>query len=417
MKTKAVRLYGANDIRLEEFELPAITEEEVLIRVVSDSVCASTYKAIKQGTAHKRVPENIAEQPVIIGHEMCGEILEVGETLKETWHVGQKVVIQPALKLESGYDPGYSYPYIGGNTQYAVVPKVVLERGCLLPYEGDSYFKGSLAESLACCIRGYKGLYHTDYTNYERTDGAKKSGRLAILGGAGPMGIGCVELALGYAGVSQVVVTDLNQDRLDYAASMCSPEHAKEKGITLQYINTSDIEDPVAYLKELSQGGFDDVFVMVPVAALFTQAEEICREDGCINFFAGSAIHDFPGALNLYRVHYDGIHVVGTAGSIPQDMTDIIHLVEKDQINAGAIVSHILGLNAVSDTLFAMEKPNGAKKVCYNELDLPLVAIADFAKLGETDPMYRELANIVEKNGGQWCAEAEQYLLAHAPRI
>lgn len=417
MKTKAVRLYGANDIRLEEFELPAITEEEVLIRVVSDSVCASTYKAIKQGTVHKRVPENIAEQPVIIGHEMCGEILEVGETLKNEWHVGQKVVIQPALKLESGYDPGYSYPYIGGNTQYAVVPKVVLERGCLLPYEGDSYFKGSLAESLACCIRGYKGLYHTDYTNYERTDGAKKSGRLAILGGAGPMGIGCVELALGYAGVSQVVVTDLNQDRLDYAASMCSPEHAKEKGVTLQYVNTSDIEDPVTFLKELSQGGFDDVFVMVPVAALFTQAEEICREDGCINFFAGPAIHDFPGALNLYRVHYDGIHVVGTAGSIPQDMTDIIHLVEEDQINAGAIVSHILGLNAVSDTLFAMEKPNGAKKVCYNELDLPLVAIADFAKLGETDPMYRELANIVERNGGQWCAEAEQYLLAHAPRI
>lgn len=417
MKTKAVRLYGANDIRLEEFELPEITDEEILIRVVSDSVCASTYKAIKQGTAHKRVPENIAEQPVIIGHEMCGEILQVGESLKDEWKVGQKIVIQPALKLESGYDPGYSYPYIGGNTQYAVVPKVVLDRGCLLPYEGDSYFKGSLAESLACCIRGYKGLYHTDYTNYERTDGAKVSGRLAILGGAGPMGIGCVELALGYAGVSQVVVTDLNQERLDYAAKMCSPEHAKEKGVDLQYVNTSNVEDPVAFLKELSNGGFDDVFVMVPVASLFTQAEEICREDGCINFFAGPAIHDFPGALNLYRVHYDGIHVVGTAGSIPQDMTDIIHLVEEDKINAGAIVSHILGLKAVSDTLFAMEKPSGAKKVCYNELDIPLVAIADLAKLGETDPMYRELAVIVERNGGQWCAEAEQYLLAHAPRL
>ncbi len=417
MKTKAVRLYGANDIRLEEFELPEITDEEILIRVVSDSVCASTYKAIKQGTAHKRVPENIAEQPVIIGHEMCGEILQVGDSLKDEWKIGQKIVIQPALKLESGYDPGYSYPYIGGNTQYAVVPKVVLDRGCLLPYEGDSYFKGSLAESLACCIRGYKGLYHTDYTNYERTDGAKASGRLAILGGAGPMGIGCVELALGYAGVSQVVVTDLNQERLDYAAKMCSPEHAKEKGVDLQYVNTSNVEDPVAFLKELSNGGFDDVFVMVPVASLFTQAEEICREDGCINFFAGPAIHDFPGALNLYRVHYDGIHVVGTAGSIPQDMTDIIHLVEEDKINAGAIVSHILGLKAVSDTLFAMEKPSGAKKVCYNELDIPLVAIADLAKLGETDPMYRELAVIVERNGGQWCAEAEQYLLAHAPRL
>lgn len=78
MKTKGIRMYGANDIRLEEFELPEITEEEVLIRVVSDSVCASTYKAIKQGSAHKRVPDDIAENPVIIGHEMCGEIVEVG---------------------------------------------------------------------------------------------------------------------------------------------------------------------------------------------------------------------------------------------------------------------------------------------------------------------------------------------------
>lgn len=52
MKTKAVRLHGANDIRLEEFELPAITDEELLIRVVSDSVCASTYKAVRQCSPH-----------------------------------------------------------------------------------------------------------------------------------------------------------------------------------------------------------------------------------------------------------------------------------------------------------------------------------------------------------------------------
>lgn len=128
MKTKAVRLYGENDIRLEEFDLPEITAEEVLIKVVSDSVCASTYKAVKQGTKHKRVPPNVAEQPIIIGHEMCGEILKVGADLQNQWKVGQKVVVQPALKLDSGYDPGYSYPYIGGNTQYAVVPKIVLER-------------------------------------------------------------------------------------------------------------------------------------------------------------------------------------------------------------------------------------------------------------------------------------------------
>lgn len=417
MKTKAIRLYGANDIRLEEFELPRITADEVLLRVVSDSVCASTYKAIKQGTAHKRVPPDIAENPVIIGHEMCGEILEVGENVKGEWTIGQKVVIQPALKLANNRDPGYSYPYIGGNTQYAVVPKIVLERGCLLPYNGDGYFAGSLAEALACCIRGFKGFYHTDYTTYVRTDGAKKGGRLAILGGAGPMGIGCIELAIGYAGVSQVVVTDLNQERLDSAARACPPDKAAEKGVELHYVNTSGDTDPVPALLELSQGGFDDVFVMVPVAGLFTMAEKICREDGCINFFAGPAVHDLPGSLNLYRIHYDGIHVLGTAGSIPADMTDVLHLLEERKLNPGAIVSHILGMNAVADTLYAMEKPSGAKKVCYNELDLPLIAISDLEELGKDNDLYRQLAILVKKNGGMWCAEAERYLLEHGPRL
>jgi len=417
MKTKALRLYGADDIRLEEFQLPQITDEEVLIRVVSDSVCASTYKAIKQGTRHKRVPEDIAENPVIIGHEMCGEIVEVGAALRSTWQPGQKIVIQPALKLPSGYDPGYSYPYIGGNSQYAVVPKIVLERNCMLPFAGDSFFKGSLVESLGCIIRGYKGLYHTDYTNYVRTDGAKKGGRLAILGGAGPMGIGAVELATGYAQVAQVVVTDLSEERLAFAAQKCPAEEAAKKGVQLHYINTSGMEDPTDYLLELSDGGFDDVFVMVPVPGLFSLAEKICREDGCINFFAGPTVHELPGSLNLYRVHYDGIHVVGTAGSIPEDMTDVIGLIEKGSINPGAIVSHILGLNAAADTLFAMEKPNGAKKVCYNELDLPLIAIADLEELGKTNELYRVLGEIVKKNGGLWCAEAESYLLAHAPRL
>lgn len=417
MKTKAIRLYGANDIRLEEFDLPNITADEVLIRVVSDSVCASTYKAICQGPAHKRVPNDVAENPVIIGHEMCGEIIQVGENVKKDWQPGQKVVVQPALKLPSGYDPGYSYPYIGGNTQYAVVPRVVLERGCLLPYEGDSYFAGSLAEALGCCIRGYKGLYHTDYTNYVRTDGAKSGGRIAILGGAGPMGIGCVELAIGYAGVSQVVVTDLNQERLDYAAKMCNPKEAAKKGVDLQFINTSELNDPASYLCQISEGGFDDVFVMVPVPALFSMSEKICREDGCINFFAGPPVHDMPGSLNLYRVHYDGIHVVGTAGSIPDDMVDILHLIQEKKINAGALVSHILGMRAAPETLFAMEKPNGAKKVCYNELDIPLIAISDLEELGKNNPMYAQLAMIVKNNGGLWCAEAEQYLLTHAPRL
>ncbi len=417
MKTTAVRLHGAMDLRLETFELPGIGDGEILMRVVTDSVCTSTYKAVKQGSAHKRVPPDIAENPVIIGHEMCGEIVEVGSRLKGRWEPGQRVVIQPALKLESGYDPGYSYRFIGGNATYAVVPEIVLERGCLIPFNGDSFFSGSLVESLGCALRGFKGFYHTDYSNYVRTDGAKRGGSLAILGGAGPMGIAAAELASGYAGCGRVVVTDIDPERLAWAASKCPPSEAAKKSTELIYLDTSGLADPVATLREISGGGFDDVFVMVPVPSLFSMAEEICRTDGCVNFFAGPAVHTLPGSLNLYRVHYDGIHVVGTAGSIPEDTLDTIGLIEKRQIEPGALVSHILGLRAVPSTILAMEKPSGAKKVCYNSIDIPLVAVGDFGRLGETDPLFRELDRIVSACGGLWCAEAEAFLLANGPKL
>ena len=170
-------------------------------------------------------------------------------------------------------------------------------------------------------------------------------------------------------------------------------------------------------LLELSDGGFDDVMVMVPVAGLLTMAEKIARFDGCINFFAGPAVHDLPGSLHLYRVHYDGIHLVGTAGSIPEDTVETIDLIERGVINPGVMVSHILGMAAVPDTIYAMEHANGAKKVCYNALDLPLVALSDFAELGKTDPLYARLDELVKSHGNVWCPEAEAYLLAHAKRI
>ncbi len=416
MKTTAVRLHGATDLRVDTFELPEVGEGEILMKVESDSLCTSTYKAVIQGSNHKRVPPDISENPVIIGHEMCGEIIKVGKSISDKWSEGQRVVIQPALKLDNNYDPGYSYRFIGGNATYVVVPEIVLERGCLLPYGGDSFYKGSLVEPIGCVLRAFKGLYHTDYTTYTRTDGAKRGGKIAILGGAGPMGLAAVELAVHYAGCSQVVVTDLNQDRLDYAAKMCPPEGAAAVGCELIYCNTSKYEDATAALLELSHGGFDDVMVMVPVAALLTMAEKIAGFDGCINFFAGPAVHDLQGSLNLYRVHYDGIHLVGTAGSIPEDTEDTIKLIEEGTINPGVMVSHILGLDAVPETILAMATPGGAKKVCYSHIDIPLVDLSDLEALGRTDSLYAELDKIVKSNGGTWCAEAEKYLLENAPK-
>lgn len=417
MKTQAVRLHGEMDVRFGEFELPEIKEDEVLLHVICDTVCMSTYKAVKQGSKHKRVPNDIEKNPIILGHEMCCEIAQVGGALKDKWQVGQKVVIHPALKLANGFDPGYSYTYIGGNSRYAVVPNFVLERGCMLPFNSDGYFSGSLVESLGCDLRGYKAMYHTDSETYERRGGIKKGGKVAILAGAGPMGIGAVELAIGYYGVKQIVVSDINGERLNEAAQRCSVEKAKARGTELIYLDTSKLSDATAELIKISDGGFDDVVIMAPVPALFTMAGDICREDGCINMFAGPVAHDLAAPINIYRIHYDGIHIVGTTGSIPEDAKDVIRLIEDGSVNTGALISHIVGLKALPQTIFDMVNHSGAKKVCYNDIDIPLIAIKDLDELGKTNPLYKKLGEIVREHGGVWCAEAERYLLKNAPKL
>ena len=97
MKTKAVRLYGKEDLRLEEFELPEMKEDEILAKVVSDSICMSSYKSSHQGTDHKRVPNDIAENPTIIGHEFAGIIEKVGSKWKDQFKPGDKFYLLPAI--------------------------------------------------------------------------------------------------------------------------------------------------------------------------------------------------------------------------------------------------------------------------------------------------------------------------------
>ena len=126
MKTKAVRIYGKNDLRLEEFELPKINDDEMLAKVISDSLCMSSYKAAIQGPDHKRVPDNVHENPTIIGHEFCGEIVEVGKDLQHLAKPGDKFTVQPAMFYKGSLDsPGYSYPYYGGDATYIILPREV----------------------------------------------------------------------------------------------------------------------------------------------------------------------------------------------------------------------------------------------------------------------------------------------------
>ncbi len=254
MKTKAVRLHGEMDLRMEEFELPAIKDTEILACVISDSICMSSYKAASQGKNHKRVPEDVAENPVIIGHEFCGKIVEVGAKWAHKFKAGDKFVIQPAINYKGSLaSPGYSYPNCGGSATYVIIPEEVMLMDCLLPYDGDAYFYGSLAEPMSCIVGGFHANYHTKPGVYVHDMGTVPGGTMAILAGAGPMGLGCADYAIhGGNPPKLLIVTDIDDARLERAAKILSPEEAKTHGVDLRFINTGKMENAVEVLRELT---------------------------------------------------------------------------------------------------------------------------------------------------------------------
>jgi len=409
MKTRAARLYGANDARLEEFELRPITSGEILIKIISDSVCMSTHKTIMQGKNHIRVPDNIAENPIILGHEFCAEIVKVGDKWKNKFSVGDKVVMPPVLSYLGGYETvGYTFEDIGGISTYSIVYEHILDNNFLIKLNSNSYFNGSLIEPASCVIRGYKASLHLD-ENYNPVTGIKPGGKVAILAGCGPMGLVAIDIALhGNVKPSMVVVTDLDQARLDRAASIFSVEKAKEDGINLVFANISDKDK----LMDISGGkGFDDVFVYAPVPAVVELGDAILGFDGSLNFFAGPLDKKFSANFNFYNVHYAQHHVTGTSGSTPEDMRDIVKLIGENRLDPSVMITHIGGIDAAIDTTINLPNIPGGKKLIYTHITLPLTALTEFEKLGETDARFKILDELVKANNGLWCAEAEKYLL------
>jgi len=409
MKTKAVRLYGKNDLRLEEFELPPIGDDEILASVVSDCICMSSYKAAIQGSDHKRIPNDVAINPTMLGHEFSGELIEVGKKWQNEFKVGQKYAIQPALNYKGSLDaPGYSYRYIGGNATYIVIPNEVMEQGCLLPYDGDAYFYASLAEPMSCVVGAFHANYHTTSGSYEHDMGIVSGGNMAILAGAGPMGLGAIDYIIHRERKpGLLVVTDIDDDKLNRAAEVLTVEEAARNGVKLIYINTSSSGELLA----LTDGrGYDDVFVYAPVAPVIELGDRILGKDGCLNFFAGPTDPSFTAAFNFYNVHYASTHIVGTSGGNTSDMLESLSMMEQGLINPAAMITHIGGLDSAINATLNLPKIPGGKKLIYSHISMPLTAIEDFANTN--DPICQELAEIVKRNNGLWCVEAERYLLS-----
>ena len=418
MNTKAVRIYGVKDLRLEEFELPTMKDDEIEARIVTDSLCMSTYKVSNQGEKHKKLPNDLKNHPVIMGHEFCGVITKVGEKWKHLYKPGDCFVAQPNLGRADTFSLGYSFPYVGGEATNVVIMNEAIEKGCLLPYKGEGFFEGALVEPLSCIVAGFKANFHLrDRNDYDHTMGIKEGGALAILGGTGPMGF----LAIDYAihndrRPKHLVVTGRTQSKLDMAKRLYPVEEAAKYGVTLTYVLTADEDDIVEELKALTPDakGFDDVFLMAAKERLVTQAEQLLAYDGCLNFFAGPADSKFASTINFYNIHYNATHFVGTSGSNTQDMKDAIALIENKTVNVAKIATHIMGLNHVCESILNLPKMPGGKKIVYSGKEFP---VTDVSAFGENNELEKHLKELVDAHDGLWNAEAEQYFLEHAKDI
>ena len=413
MKTRAVRLYGEQDLRLEEFELPEIKDDEILARVISDSLCQSSYKAAMQGKNHKRVPDDVAENPVIIGHEFCGELVKIGSKWADQFKEGEKFIIQPALAYKGSLDaPGYSYQYVGGDATYVIMPHEVMEMNCLIPFEGNGFFAGSMTEPYSCVIGTFHAMYHTKYGSYVHNMGIVEGGNMVMLAGNGSMGQAAIDYIVHCdRRPGLLVVTGRRQEQLDRLAELLTVEDAANNGVKLVYFNTS-CEDPKGDLLALTDGhGYDDVLVFTPVAEMVEMGDQLLANDGCLNFFSGPSDKEFKALFNFYNVHYASTHIVGTSGGNTDDMKEAAAMMKEGRLTPSIMVSHVGGLNAVPEATLHLPEIRGGKKLIYTGVDMPLTAISDFARLGESDPFFAKLDELCKKNNGLWSAEAEQYLL------
>ncbi len=422
-RTTALRIYGKRDLRVEEFELPETGDDAILAEVVSNSICMSSHKAAEQGAEHKRVPDEVAKNPTIVGHEFSGRVLEVGSEWADRYHPGQMFAIQPALMYKGSTDaPGYSYQYVGGNATRVLIPREVMLMDCLLPYEGDAFFKASLAEPMSCVIGAFRAQYHWRPGTYEHRMGIRERGNCALLAAAGPMGLGAIDFALhGTRQPGRLLVTDIDPKRLRRAERLFPPEEAAADGVELEFLNPAELpegEDRVIdYVRRFTEGEMmDDVFVFYPGELLVEQADAMLGRNGCLNFFAGPSDKDFSARFNFYNVHYEEHHIVGTSGGNTKDMRIALKLMSKGRLDPAAMVTHVGGLDAAADTILQLPELPGGKKLIYTQLRMPLTPIDQFEERaksaeGALSEVFSELARLVDEAGGRWNPEAERFVL------
>lgn len=339
---KAAVVTGIGNMAVKDVPIPVVRKESVLIKVLCCAVCGSDIRILESG--NKRV-----KYPAIIGHEIAGEIVEVGKGTAG-FKIGDKIAIGADVPCgrctwcqngmgnccDENYAVGYQFQ--GGYAEYCLLEPLVVKYGpvCRIP---DFVFPAhsALAEPLACCINGLERALFAP-------------GKSLLVIGAGPIGILLVRLAKVF-GACLTMLADINTKRLEMA-SIAGADHLIDLSRIALYKAVTDITEGK---------GADMVFTACPSPAAQEDSLKVVAKRGCINFFGGLPQNSGNIAVNSNHIHYNEVYVTGSHGSTPRQHALAMELIGSKRIDVSDLITHHFRLEEIHEAFDAVRKQIGLK--------------------------------------------------------
>ncbi|MFB3880735.1 MAG: zinc-binding dehydrogenase [Armatimonadota bacterium] len=359
----ALRLHGTgmDSLVLEEIATPRPGPGQLLARVEACNACASDNKIIDQGGEHALMfGWDLGRYPTVVGHEGCVTVVETGAGLADTYRVGGRYAVQPAIPAgprhhRDRYRGGaqgvekvaIGYTLDGLFSEYVLITEEVLETGCLLPLPdaGMPHFAAALAEPLSCVVSAQQHSLHIlkDSPASPRRAhlGLKPGGVVAVLG-AGPMGQLHVEVALRYR-PRVVIVSDPLPGRIAKVRADIAGK-AERAGTRLVLTTPEQFEEVLG--QESGGRGADDIIVALGIRQVQERAFELLARGGVVNLFGGLKLGDHMLTLDSRRIHYDSVMAVGSSGGDPSDVAEALSLLADGTVEAANYVAAVGGLDA-----------------------------------------------------------------------
>jgi len=342
----AAVLHGREDLRVEEVPRPTISTDEVLLRCRAAAICG-TDKRIYQ-TGHNRVP---AGSKRILGHELAGEVIEVGRGVPHIKE-GMRAAVAPNFGCGScavcarGWHhlcPEYGAIGLtvdGGFAEYVRIPSIALQQGCLIEMpEGLSFAEGALNEPLACVYNGYVRC-------------PTKVGDTVLIVGTGPVGMMLIQV-LRLGGGRPIIVANRSDSRFGLALEL-GADH------TIDYSR----QDLVRSVMELTdESGADVVFIACPSAQIQETVLDLAALHGRINFFSGLPEGEGVISFNSNAVHYKELVVTGSHGCCTYHCREALKLQESHSVNQKPLISNVFPLGQAEEAMAAALTRKGLKTI------------------------------------------------------